>query len=207
MNGPAEEDVASSGDEGEENDNEAEENDNEPEDEEEEGSFFNFHETMNVLNVPMVPGGPITVRDQLLIELAHMFRYKNSYAETIEKLKRLKRLYPDLSIPVTKKSLWKCLGRDESTLRFSLRCGVCQDEVGTRTKVHNDCTCQRCGRDRGNESLSSLVILSIKGQLQNLFKTPGIITALQYRDTREKQNIHNIEDIYDGEKYKELRRV
>ncbi|KAK3920363.1 Halomucin [Frankliniella fusca] len=55
-----------------------------------------------------------------------------------------------------------------------------------------------------NHTVLYFIEMPIVSQLQAMFKRPGFYELLQYRFQRQKQSPNNIEDIYDGNIYKEL---
>ncbi|KAK3929174.1 Protein piccolo [Frankliniella fusca] len=84
-------------------------------------------------------------------------------------------------------------------LQFIYYCAVCS----ARLTSQNDICCQ-CPAGSG---VKYFVKLSVIDQLKKMFLRPGFMNSLSYPQRREKVNENNIEDVYDGEVYKNFIRT
>lgn len=67
------------------------------------------------------------------------------------------------------------------------------------------CRCGVCGPDLDKSNIATFVHIRLAPQLQDVLNTPNIAESLRYRDTRVKINNDGIEDVYDGQRYRDLR--
>lgn len=62
--------------------------------------------------------------------------------------------------------------------------------------------CEAC--PRVGQKNSYFIEIPIINQMKTLYRRPGFVNKLQYRQNRKKVNAENYEDIYDGQIYQEL---
>lgn len=68
----------------------------------------------------------------------------------------------------------------------------------------SECPYSFCSRDlTHSENTSFFIEIPIASQIRDFFARPGFLQLLEHRFTRVKKDPDNIEDIYDGELYKQ----
>ncbi|XP_043270502.1 uncharacterized protein [Venturia canescens] len=112
------------------------------------------------------------------------------------------------TLPTTKMGLWRRLNRVEEN--FQIRypyCKECRDVIGVGKERFNDCECGLSGPEKPLKFSSYFIQLNMKMQLRRILSTPDFHQLLDYRMNRQKIHLNGIEDIFDGERYKNLRRI
>ncbi|CAG5093233.1 Protein of unknown function, partial [Cotesia congregata] len=136
------------------------------------------------INIPFLSNPNFYENDHLLAIIAISMRNNLSFEATLSILSWMKLTHNNNNLPTTKKALWKALNRDDTLITSHLYCGICKEHLGIGKKP--------------------LMNLNLTSQLSELFKVPDIEKSLSYRFTREKKDLSAIEDIFDGQVYKDL---
>ncbi|XP_044584105.1 uncharacterized protein LOC123264730 isoform X2 [Cotesia glomerata] len=165
-------------------------------------TFFSINKS--VFTFPFVSKSTFNENDHLLAIIAISMRNNLSFEATLSMLTWMKLTHSNNNLPTTKKALWKALHRDESLITRHLYCGICKENLGTGTTPYKNCSCQSCGPKKNSENVHYFLQLNLISQLSDLFKIPGIEKSLSYRFTREKKDSSAMEDIFDGQVYKNL---
>ena len=76
--------------------------------------------------------------------------------------------------------------------------------VSEGRKITLFCECGECGPRKKKQPLSTHIHVDISTQIEELFKTPRMAQALRHRFSRIKSDPQAVEDIFDGDAYKEL---
>lgn len=142
--------------------------------------------------------------DHFFTNFASCFSSKGTYQSFLDRMEDLNTSIQTKIFPETKYKLWKLIGRDRANIKTSSYCYKCKSKVGDTKQPDRDCACGACGPGKIKQPLGRFLHVSIRAQLQALLRRPGMHQSLKYRDTREKWNANNIEDIFDGQKYHEL---
>lgn len=147
-------------------------------------------------NRPLYNGAPITVAESMALILSLILNHQltgscvadllyvlhlHCIAQGLRKLSlyRFRQYFSFSNAPVTK-------------------IYYCSNCMSLLDQNYNVCPeCQESNR------VSYFIKLNIIAQLKKILKRPGKYESLQYRFTREKMSINNIEDIYDGQLYQE----
>lgn len=89
----------------------------------------------------------------------------------------------------------------KNPLRKHYYCPKCTIAIST-----NDVACSnsKCDQQFTHQEMPFFLELSIEDQLKSLFNRKGFYNGLSHRFNRVKHNPNNIEDIYDGHRYREL---
>jgi len=148
-------------------------------------------------NQPIYNGAAITVRESLLAILSFVMVHKLT-GLCLHDLLSLIALHCGPNTHCLKslyrfKNYFKMVGSKFVTRHFY--CTGCEVPL-----LNKDSICELC---EGRNSVSFFIEFPIVTQLQIMFKRPGFYESLSYRFNREKKNEANIEDIYDGNVYKE----
>lgn len=168
---------------GEDDDSSSSENDNDGDDDEN--------------NKILYPGSPLTVAQSMIIILSLLIRFQltGSCLASILEVIAMHCIQPNLC----KKTLYffkKFFRNIGAPLIRHYYCSTCLKKLPTHLSK-----CTHCKKFKG---INYLIEIPLLVQLQILFKRPGFFASLRHRFTRKKQNEENLEDIYDGNVYKEL---
>ena len=163
-----------------------------------------FSSRMLPLTVPLILKQNVTAKDHLLAIIAICMRYKSSYEMMLTMMKWIDSTVEYSKLPKSKNALWSILSRNVSAAKRHLYCFDCRACIGVGRTIERECNCEACGPKKSEKKVSYFVEISIQTQLEELFAIPGIANDLNYRFTRQKKDPDAIEDIYDGEKYKQL---
>ncbi|XP_034255450.1 uncharacterized protein LOC117653711 isoform X2 [Thrips palmi] len=151
----------------------------------------------NVSDPPLYKGAPITQWESLTSILAFVSSEHLSGAG----LERLLSLI-DLHLPQpnkfckTKAQLFKVLQGVEEPAVIHYFCSICYKI----RKGPND-LCDSCTDI--NKCVLYFISFSLESQLKKMFERPDFVENIKYKQTRNKKNSENIEDVCDGEVYKE----
>lgn len=156
------------------------------------------------MRVPLNPKDTIRAIDHFLFLLAHTIRHNNTYESLLDSLKWIKASVMYINLPTTKRALWRQLGRNKENLIIRLFCSKCSDEIGLGSIVRKQCACGSCGPGQGQSFVATFIQIRLRPQLMDLFRIPNIVESLRYKVNRVKINRNAVEDIYDGEQYKNL---
>ncbi|XP_052129331.1 uncharacterized protein LOC127750829 [Frankliniella occidentalis] len=148
-------------------------------------------------DVPLYENARLSVIESVILILTLALRFSltgeciTSFLETIE----LHCPIPNLCITTLYrfKSFFKEIGRETLILHYFCEC--CFSELAGKDSV-----CENC---QENTEVAFFIEIPIIRQLQRLFLRPGFVEKLLFRFQRVKKHEDNIEDIYDGNLYKE----
>ncbi|KAE8738535.1 hypothetical protein FOCC_FOCC015979, partial [Frankliniella occidentalis] len=107
-------------------------------------------------------------------------------------------LFPDLSVPLYKDSPLTSDSSLLAVLAFALRHNL----DGTALDSTDKCPNQK--KHKNKTQVSYFLEIPLEHQIRTLFKRKGFADNILSRLTRKKEHPNNIEDIYDGQLYKEL---
>lgn len=150
------------------------------------------------LDGPLYPGARITVSEYMLSVLMFYVRDKESKVGLDHLLKLTELCCPEPNrCPRSWYRLKKLLlkGQEEPT-RHAF-CGSCEKKL-----EDFQANCDNCGSSEKSYCLT----MSVKAQLQAMYKRPDFCDLLNYKNTRVKINVENYEDILDGIIHQELSR-
>ncbi|XP_071633972.1 uncharacterized protein [Temnothorax longispinosus] len=156
----------------------------------------NYDNDENDDNRPLYNGAPITVAESMALILSLILNHQltgscvadllhvlhlHCIAQGLRKLSlyRFRQYFSFSNAPVTK----------------IYYCSNCMSLLDQNYNV-----CPEC---QERNRVSYFMKLNIIAQLKKILSRPGRYESLQYRFTREKMSINNIEDIYDGQLYQE----
>lgn len=100
--------------------------------------------------------------------------------------------------------LWKLLNRNDKVVIRHLYCPNCKGPLGKGKEIERECPCKAYGPDNQDNKPSYFLQINLIAQLNKIFRVPNIYRLLEYRFWRAKENVNAIEDIYDGESYRQL---
>ncbi|KAJ1532215.1 hypothetical protein ONE63_000835 [Megalurothrips usitatus] len=155
----------------------ADENEMETEEEEEEEEEIPQEEEVEG-NQPLYEGAPLTLHQSLVAILTLAVAHNLTGTCIVDILQLIL-----LHCPVT------------NVLKFHYYCTGCMFPLETKESV-----CRYCN---GANEVAYFIELPVIAQLQTMLLRTGFYDLLQYRFLRIKKVAENIEDIYDGELYKE----
>lgn len=159
-------------------------------------------------NIFMFQNKNTTVKDHLLSVVALSLRHHLSYEAILDTFRYINISYGTAELPTTKQAFWRALGRNNAQVKKYFYCQECDDFLGKKSSISNkleqQCCCGACGPEKSNVSEGYFLYNNIKSQIQQLLSTASIIDAIKYRFQRQKRDSNNLEDIYDGSKYKKL---
>ncbi|XP_044578533.1 uncharacterized protein LOC123261105 [Cotesia glomerata] len=164
--------------------------------------FFSVNKS--IFTFPFVSKSTFNENDHLLAIIAISMRNNLSFEVTLSMLTWMKLTHSNNNLPTAKKALWKALHRDESLITRHIYCGICKENLGTGITPYKNCSCESCGPNKKSENVHYFLQLNLSSQLSGIFKIPGIEKSLSYRFTREKKDSSAMEDIFDGQVYKNL---
>lgn len=165
-------------------------------------AFFRIKNS--TINIHFLSNPNFYENDHLLAIIAISMSNNLSFEATLSILTWMKLTHNNNNLPTTKKYLWKALHRDNTLITRPLYCGICKEYLGIRKKSLKKCSCGSCDPDKKSENTHYFLQLNSTSQLSEIFKIPDIERSLSYRFTREKKDISAIEDIFDGQVYKNL---
>lgn len=157
------------------------------------------------LNIELQSRTRRTLRDAVLLELALSSRHKWTYECLIDSFNAKNVLSGSNIFPTTKKQLWKILGRSLEGLSPHFFCD-CGNYLGQKKNLPEEMDCP-CGKHVVLKKAKHFFVLNLKRQLEHFLLLPGMGDALKYRENRRKQTDEGLEDIFDGDCYKNLMEV
>lgn len=88
---------------------------------------------------------------------------------------------------------------------YHIYCPECKYYMGNREDLPNTLACSGCQKVINDvKKAPYFLTLNLQSQLKYLFQNPLVQPHLGHRHNRRKMNENNIEDVYDGELYKQL---
>lgn len=153
--------------------------------------------TEDVKNVPLYNGAPIDQWESL----ASILTFVQSEHISGAGLGRLLSLI-DLHLPKPNKflktstRLFKVLEGLDEPVKIHYFCSVCYKVRKSASDL-----CDTCKDE--NKCVLFFIQFPLEPQLRNKFARPHFVEDLKHKEKRTKKDINNIEDIYDGEVYKE----
>lgn len=96
------------------------------------------------------------------------------------------------------------MNRNNNVVTRHLHFKHCRGPLNVGLKVAKQCPCKASGPQIKNFKAEYFLRLDLFAQLSELFQDKSVQESLLYRFTRKKANIDFIEDIYDGEMYRQL---
>lgn len=151
-------------------------------------------------NRPLFKNARITVKQSYMACLTFMImcgltRYQS------EQLLCLINIYAEEDIPYFRSlRMFEKIAEQDEQLPFERMhyCPACKDLLNSKTAK-----CQKTNKCKKSKTRFFLR-MPILPQLQRMYKRPGFFHDLQYRHSRKKDFLDNIEDLYDGAAYKEF---
>ncbi|KAJ1520365.1 hypothetical protein ONE63_003500 [Megalurothrips usitatus] len=166
-------------------------------DSEREFSSEEDEENEDLNNHPLYDGARVTVGESLLLVLTFILSHRLTGLCLSDLLSLIEiHCAPNNRCVKTLymfKKHFEMFGRDLIICHFY--CSVC--EIALESKLSVCDTCQ------GHNDVAYFIEFPILAQLQCMFKRPGFFQSLMFRFNREKKNVNNIEDIYDGSIYQQ----
>ncbi|XP_074098889.1 uncharacterized protein LOC141527362 [Cotesia typhae] len=187
-------------------DNNDNNDDNDIDNESDEAEFLSINSSIKY-QYPLIPKKHLKMKDHFLSIIATSIKHRMSYEAVLDIFRWNKSSHILSSLPTTKAALWRALCRNNSMISRYYYCKMCTTYLGRkndRDMLQTECFCKKCGPTKSEEHLGFFLYISLKSQLKQLLKIPNMERSLKYRFSRQKKNIHAIEDIYDGEAYKKL---
>nr|XP_054769803.1 uncharacterized protein LOC129277674 [Lytechinus pictus] len=192
---------------GEDHDEDHGENGEEYHDAEDEydGDQFDFNESMNE---PLFAGSHISKAESLIMVLSFIMRHCLSASAVTHLFDLLNTLFGTYIFKSTKCILRQIFCNNFVQLSFHFYCTVCYSYVQSYDVISEDnILCPHCTQPCMVKDLSHgnfFVTTDLKLQVRALFERSDISPHLQYRSSRHKVAQDNIEDIYDGEFYRNM---
>ncbi|XP_071855030.1 uncharacterized protein [Apostichopus japonicus] len=163
------------------------------------------------LNEPLFQGSQVTKAEVILMVMTFVMRHCLSTAAMVDLLHIINSILGRVVIPASKYVFEKLFKSNFLNLSFHFYCSYCLSFVRTWQGVNvGVVSCPHCQRDCnvGNMQNSNFFITSsLKHQIKTLFEREDITVNLAYRYNRHKKQEGNLEDIFDGEIYKNLEEV
>lgn len=153
------------------------------------------------LEFPLYPGASLTVHTTLLLILAFVLSHNltNQALSDLLSLLNVILLQPH-HLPTSTYKFYKYLKINKAEATRHYYCSACETPLEPGAEVCPNGSC----RQQVLQNTPYFLQLSLEQQIQNLFKRPHFYEQIQHRFEQTKQSDRNIEDIYDGEVYKEL---
>jgi len=149
----------------------------------------------------------ITIREVIVMILTLSVRHRTTYALIEDIMKVVNVILGRKYLPESKHSLWKLLGKDRAGITKYYYCVNCQDKIENVEDLPPEFNCIQCNCLNKKRNLPYFVSTNLKKQFRYAFETPGFAENLNYREERVKVNQENIEDIFDGTRYRNLSRA
>ncbi|KAK3926279.1 Zinc finger protein 438 [Frankliniella fusca] len=178
------------------------EEDGEEEEEEEEvehhGELYEQHTTADDQGALLYPGASINVLESLASILSFV---QSEHISGMGLRRLLSLIYLHLPQPnnffKTNHAVFKMLESLDEPVHIHHYCSACYQTRISLTDLCDTCTDE-------SRYVHYFMTVPVVSQLSRLLKRPDFVHSLQHKLTRSKQNPNNIEDIYDGEIYKQV---
>lgn len=146
---------------------------------------------------PLYPGASLTLQDSLIAIMTFVLTHSLTGACLLDLLSLIALHCPLGSLCVKSlymfKKYFKNVGRGILVCHYF--CSNCYELLDNKNS--------QCTKCREKTVVAFFIEIPIINQLQIMFKRPGFVNDLQFRFRRQKKAPGNVEDIYDGEIYKE----
>ncbi|KAK3918031.1 TBC1 domain family member 23 [Frankliniella fusca] len=148
-------------------------------------------------NKPLYEGAPITPKESLTA----IFAFTQSEHFSGAGLGRLLSLI-SLHLPEqnnffqSSRDLFKLQEHHEEPVNISFFCSICY-----KSRTSSSDLCDVCSDEK--RSVSMFIHFPLVPQIKRMCRRPNFFRDIEYKSTRVKQNDNNLEDIYDGQAYKE----
>lgn len=160
------------------------------------------------LNDHLFPGIRTTKAEAMLMVMTFAMRHCLSAAGLIQLLRLINEVIGRPVLTETKHMLEKIFHRS-ANLSFQFYCTFCLSYVCEyRERDTENVACGNCGAQCYVANLDKeifFIMSDLKSQMKVLLEKPDVYCQLGYRSFRNKESESSIEDIYDGDIYKELR--
>ncbi|KAK3908599.1 Dynein heavy chain, cytoplasmic [Frankliniella fusca] len=147
---------------------------------------------------------PRTVKESLMLDLCMSVRHCWTYESLMATFSSKNVLFETKNFPRSKKELWRLLGRKQAGIVPHVLC-ACGNYIGRKKRLPHRVKCV-CGEVIVTSEAKIFFTVSLKKQLKQFLETPGIPDLLQSWHKRRNEDLNVIEDYYDGQRYKELRK-
>lgn len=138
-------------------------------------------------NLPVTLKRGTTSNDFLLPILAASVRFNESYEQTLVHLRIVKSRLEHSTLPLTKKSLWASLERNDINITRHLYCYLCREYLGKGDTASIQCPCMSCGPGCDNTNVRYFLHVSLTAQIRDFLDIPNIVESLEYRFKRNKK--------------------
>ena len=155
------------------------------------------------LESPLYPGAPVTMYAALLLILAFVLNHNltNEALADLLSLLNCLLLQPNL-VPPSVYKFYKHLRITKAEVIRHYYCSTCEAPLDQSSGMNcSNPFCQRTFPRKQN--IPYFLELPLEQQIQTLFKRPYFYSQIQHRFNRTKISERHIEDIYDGQLYKE----
>lgn len=147
--------------------------------------------------LPLYGHARLTLSEAMVLILLFCTKHKLSQACMEDLIKLIGMFIPQPNILVRSLYLFKkYFVHMKYPLVFHYYCNSCFGELNSKE--------DQCPRCEGNPGVSYFLTISIIQQLQRMFLREGFFESLSYRFRRRKAEANNLEDIYDGQIFKDF---
>lgn len=150
--------------------------------------------------IPLYKGAPISVDESLLLVLTYAIRHNLSGAAIVDLLELIS-LHCREENKKMKTSLYffkKHFAHLKAPVKLHYFCSDCYEPLESQNSQ-----CVNAKDHKQRTKCSYFLEISLKDQVETHFKRKGFAENMQHRFNRVKVHPDNIEDIYDGQLYKE----
>ncbi|KAE8750082.1 hypothetical protein FOCC_FOCC003206 [Frankliniella occidentalis] len=144
-----------------------------------------------------------SVKEMLFMELAVSIDNNWTYKALLQHLRILNTSLNNKYFRGHTKSLWRRLLYTGNCMKSYAFCNSCGRGLGPRDQLPPVPQCI-CGFQAPRKKFKWFVSVSIKKQLEFILSLPGMGEHMQYRRNRQKLNPNNVEDIFDGQVFREM---
>ena len=154
-------------------------------------------------DVPLYKNAPITLSESFMSVLAFAVRH-NLDGKSIVDLLKLISLHSAPKENTMKATLYflkKHFFHLKAPVKLHYFCSVCYTKLPDE---RSECPHLKSHKNKKKTQISYFLEISLEHQVQMLFKRKGFAENIQSRHFRKKVHPDHIEDVYDGQLYKEL---
>ena len=145
----------------------------------------------------------MTVREVIVLVLVLAVKHSATYVFTIDIFKTLNVILGRKYLPESKDKLWALVGRKHFGIRKHYYCGNCLREIENFEAQPERFQCV-CNFWNVKKYSRCFLTMDLERQLHYLLHIPGFADTLNHRQTREKKTPENMEDVYDGSRYRRM---